>query len=146
MLELSGFQVALILLAGVWGALGITVNIFSTLNERRDLLLGITERETRLTAAQEVVLFYNDWIPLWMGSCLFLAFISSMFCLLPNLLVIKAHSAMPLVDQDVCSHIKTACWLATTLAGFGFIADLVAGISDIRSMRSAIRSHRSAKS
>src|SRR5436190_14010736 len=98
------------------GSDGITVNIFGILNERRDLLLGITEREARLTAAQEAVLFYNDWIPLWFGSCLFLAFISSIFCLLPTLIITKTHDTIPL---DVCDHIRDACWCATALAGFG---------------------------
>ena len=148
MLELSGFQVALILLGGVWGALGITVNIFTILNERRDLVLRITERKARLSAAQEMVLFYNDWMPLWIGSCLFLAFVSSMFYLLPDLITCKANGSMSLADpQHVREHIRVACRLATALAGFGFIADVTSGVSDIRSMRSAMSNHlRSAKS
>jgi hypothetical protein len=148
MLELSGFQVALILLGGVWGALGITVNIFSILNERRDLVLRITERKARLSTAQEMVLFYNDWIPLWIGSCLFLAFVSSMFYLLPDLITCKANGPTSLADpQHVREHIRVACRLATALAGFGFIADVTSGVSDIRSMRSAMGNHlRAAKS
>jgi hypothetical protein len=121
MLELSGFQVALILLGGVWGALGIIVNIFSLLNERRDLVLRITERKAKLSADQERVLFFNDWLPLWIGSCLFLAFISSMFYLLCRRLPSKSATASrPRVDLPLA--LRASVSLLTWLVEFPIFA------------------------
>lgn len=125
-------QLLLLLLAGIYGTLTIVMKIFEMINERRDVLLGIKERQTSLVREHKVLL-WNDWILLWVGCLLFLGLTTTFFWLLPSL------ATTATTRQSLLAFVKTICRICSFIAAYGFLAQIVGGVGDIRTMRRSIQ-------
>jgi hypothetical protein len=125
-------QILLLLLAGIYGTLTIVMKIFEMINERRDVLLGIKERQAPLVEEHKVLL-WNDWLLLWLGCLLFLGLTATFFWLLPSLATTTTTRG-PLVR-----FVKYICFICSLIAVYGFLAQIYGGRHDISAMRRAIR-------
>jgi hypothetical protein len=126
-------QILFLLLAGVYGTLTIVMKFFEMINERRDILLGIKERQVPLSREAKVLL-WSDWILLWLGCLLFLGCITVYFGTLPSLGDKKEESF---------KFISMICYICSVISAYGFLAQAGGGTVDIRAMRRSIRETQS---
>jgi hypothetical protein len=124
-------QILLLLLAGIYGTLTIVMKMFEMINERRDVLLGIKERQAPL-AREHKVLLWNDWVLLWIGCLLFLGLTATFFWLLPSL------ATTTTTQESLLTFVEYICYICSFIAAYGLLAQIVGGMGDIRAMRRAI--------
>ncbi|MDK2593592.1 hypothetical protein [Pseudoalteromonas obscura] len=116
--------IPIVLLSGLWGVFEVILKAFELLNKSRDLFLKITP-ETQATFGKLTpkLIFWNDWLPLWVATVAFLGLFALVMIKIPNFV----SPDTPIIQKNV----KSICYTASTLPAFGCLGFFIGGISDI---------------
>jgi hypothetical protein len=133
-MEVDKLTIVLVLLAAIWGGMAQVMGIIKWRNEIRDRVLGVGQpvSNTLIGSTHAKLLLWSDYVPIWVGTVLFLGLFAATFWSLPSILTDKQ---VQLKEWEF--------WLtrgAAIFTSFGLLADLVAGIVEVLRMREHIRS------
>ncbi len=116
-------QVMFVVVAGVWGSFGVTLQAFRVINERRDIIYHGQHGRLTLTVAQRVRMYYSDLIPIHVAVGVFMFVMMFVFLSLPDF--------SPAADQDALRRI---CRLAALVPGSSMLGYAAFGIFDVASV------------
>jgi len=121
--EASGLDklgVPIVLLSATWGGFDVVLKSIEMQNHYRDT---VTSLANRVTPEEWMTIFWSDWLPLWIGTTLFLFIFTIVIWQIPGILRPTSHGY---------ALQKRLCRIATALPAFAFCGSFIGGIVDIR--------------
>jgi len=119
-----------LLLAAIYSAFGIVLQAYNLLNGRRDLILGLGVNHAPQSQAAANVVLNDDYVPLWLGLCFFIAIFAGIMFVVPRFVT---------KNQHLSRKLKTLRRLCIALPISGFFAFLIGGYYDYAAIKEFIK-------
>ena len=135
-------ELLLALFVGIYGSFGLVLKIIGSLNERRDVILGLRSGYTRLRLERRAHLLAADWVPLWIAGLVFLVVAMVVFIALPDIADARFNANTDKVAIWKFLGITpfhAVSYLSAILAFVGFNALAWGGNADFVLMRTQLR-------
>ena len=119
------FALLIAIFVGLYTSYGTVGKMWCDLNQCRNTCLQDGKDASKNLAVRKLI-YYNDWLPMWVGLLAFLILFTGLLIALP--LIVQGS------DAHMRHNLRFACWSATFLPIGGFIGFLLGGIGDIKSI------------
>ena len=133
--DLQTLGLPLVLLGSLWGAVGVVLNAFGVINERRDLMFKLLDEcglcEGRTLGPVEIYL--SNLLPLSTGLCLFLLIVSYVMLSIPRYMNIE--------DEQYARRMRFVSRFIASLPLFAFFAFLTGGAFDVYTLITRLYTH-----
>jgi hypothetical protein len=115
---MSELQIALLLEAATWGSFGVTVSVFTTINQKRDLILRGRDKDNIYHLDHRKLMFYSDLIPMQAGISIFMGVFAIILLSLPSLAVEGTDTRRLELLCNLASLVPISGLMGYTLGGF----------------------------
>ena len=123
--DLQTLGLPLVLLGSLWGAVGVVLNAFGVINERRDLMFKLLDEcgscEGRILGPVQI--YVSNLLPLSTGLCLFLLIVSYVMLSIPRYMKIE--------DEQYARRMRFVSRLIASLPLFALCSFLIGGMFDV---------------
>lgn len=130
--DLQSLGLPLILLGSLWGAVGVVLNAFGVINERRDLMFKLLDEcgPCPDRTLGPVELYISNLLPLSAGLCLFLLIVSYVMLSIPRYMSIE--------DEQYARRMRFVSRLIASLPLYALCAFLIGGMFDVYTLFSRL--------
>lgn len=123
--DLQTLGLPLVLLGSLWGAVGVVLNAFGVINERRDLMFKLLDECGRCEGRTlgPVQIYMSNLLPLSSGLCLFLLIVTYVMLSIPRYMNIE--------DEQYARRMRFVSRFIASLPLFALFSFLIGGVFDV---------------
>jgi hypothetical protein len=123
--DLEKLSVPIVLIGSLWSAMGVVLEFFKIINERRDLVLTLIEKCGKCVAhpLRPLVIYWTNMFPLSLGVFIFLIIMTGV--------LIKIPTFITFADGQFAAKLQTMAYIIAIPLAFAAVAFLIGGIFDL---------------